>query len=348
MNEKKKRGNWLKGFTLVEMLLVVTIIIIIVLLGAGTWSRYIPVRRFGVFGRQVLSDIRFAAFKAVAEDEPYVWEGIGTYRNPYPGNSSIFIDDLYRLWKLSDWVKYFHNRCRVDWPEAQPVVTHKQGFPVPLMVYDTTPAGPLNQICGDENINAVSAAEIPLPFLEVVKKGYVDPPQVASDPDWIRIRRLSRLNRQAKIPEDVNLLTPVTNPNTMEGIYIVFYPTGWAAGYRYTMRTNPIQPGYMNKPDDERLDSGLLEVGLLLDKTAVLSGRYLADVEWNVGPGGQKTTIKPNPIIAQRYCFQHSYARGIQMLLHSGQTGFLRRTPSDFSIPMSVNSSCVLDGSRWR
>ncbi|MFN4182911.1 MAG: prepilin-type N-terminal cleavage/methylation domain-containing protein, partial [bacterium] len=156
---KKMRGNCKKGFTMVEMLVVISIIIAVIGLGVNVWTKYLPVRRFNVFTRQMMSDLRFTAFKALSEDEAYVFEAIGTYRNPFPGSSRIFIDDLYRIWRFSDWVKYFHNRCR--WDSISSVVTHKAGFPVPLMVYDTTPAGPLNQVCGDEDVARVSVKEIP-------------------------------------------------------------------------------------------------------------------------------------------------------------------------------------------
>jgi len=339
-----------KGFTITELMVVIAIITIVLGTSVYTFVRHLPERRLSTYARMILSDLRFATFKAAADGEPYVVEFYGDYINPWPptASSQLYFSDLYRIWKYSDWYKYFHNSCK-----GLSATIHKAGFPVPFLVYDIFDDSgnanlnhDLNKLCGDENPDALSENEVPLPLLEYVHENYVDPPALAADTDWRFIRRLTRFQRRYKIPPGVDLLTRQNEKdgNSMWGYFIVFYPAGGSKGFRFLLRTDPGDPDYMRKPDEETIGGGIFSLGMLLTKQVALREEMKNREEVMQRKTTPQQDLPRAYIQAQRYCQNEGFARAIEVLLASGQISLVSRSPLNFSLPLSKNPNCNMNG----
>lgn len=347
MEREKKE----KGFTITELMVVISIIAIVLGTSVYTFVRHLPERHLSTYARMILSDLRFATFKAAADGEPYVVEFYGDYINPWPPTATptqLFFSDLYRIWKYTDWYKYFNNSCG-----GSPANIHKAGFPVPFLVYDIFDSSgntdlnhDLNTLCGDENQNALSESEVPLPLLEYVHDNYVDPPALAADPDWRFIRRLQRFQRRYKIPSGVDLLTrqDETNGNSLWGYYIVFYPAGGSKGFRFIPHTDPSDSDYMKEPEVETIGGGIFSLGMILTKQVALRIETKNREEVLLRGTVPQQDLPRAYIQAQRYCQNEGFARAIEVLLASGQISLVSRTPLNFSLPLSKNPNCNMNG----
>ncbi|MGH8104200.1 MAG: pilus assembly FimT family protein [bacterium] len=346
-----------RGFTLTETLVVMSIIAIVLGMGAYALAKKIPERGISTYSRIFLSDMRFAQFKAQAEGQPIVFEVIGYANIPYPGVPTFRLSDTYRIWKMSDWTRYFVNKCGTATPAGG---THKAGFPIPLTVYDVSTGAPqgsgsvLNtgQCDLDGSVPpALGANEVPLPLIEFVHKSHQDPPAVAADPDWRLIRRLPKFERRYKIPDEVDVLVKLPSAPLIPGqcndaginnfqyvgYYAIFYPAGGAQGNFYCIpnRVNATgKPG----PSVQTLSGGVMGVGLLLSREVALGKNYQVD----------PTLVGPNRLVpihaqASRYCSTGRYGKRIEVLLGSGQVSLDDLSPQSFSLSLGTDPNCVLN-----
>lgn len=333
--------NRVAGFTLVEALVVVTVIIIVLTLGFSALKRALPGQSLNSGSHIVLSDFRIGPIRAAQDGIPYVLELISDYALAQNG-IPLRMSNVYRLWKEPDFNKYIGLHPYCSHPDV-----HADGFPAPFLVYDlldtsSSPPGmnlsnPLNDVerCGDSDPSTISEAEVPLPVFESVPTDYVDDPVVAANPNFRFIRKLERFNRRYVIPEGIDLVTPYRPPlftsscsvNEPSWWAIYFLPAGGAQAVLLTARAS----GDMSKPcDDPATGTGIFHTGIVLEKRVALGDNF-----------------KSSPGMIPRYCLAESNARGIEIVLASASIRLVSSQPARYS-SNPPSPECDIDPSNWR
>ncbi|MHA2621373.1 MAG: pilus assembly FimT family protein [bacterium JZ-2024 1] len=339
--QRRKRAT---GFTLIEVLVVITVILIVLTLGFGALKKAVPAQRLNTGSHIILSDFRVAQFKAAQEGVAYVLEIISDYSLPQ-GGSPRHLGNVYRLWREPDFTKYIGNNPRC--PHGQTSNTHLTGFPAPFLVYDLldTTANPptmnlfntLNTFpngCGDSDTPRFSDEELPLPVFESVPMNFVDDPSVSANPNFRFIRKLQKFHRRYVIPEGVKLVVPYRVPTSAECTVnepswwaIYFLPAGGTQAVQFTAQPS----GDMDSPCEEPpLGTGVFHMGLVLEKRVALGDNF----------------TQSSGLIT-RYCYAESNARGIEIVLASATIRLVGSRPARYAAN-PPDPDCNPDPNVWR
>lgn len=293
-----------RGFTLIEMLVVITIVVILIVMALPSLTRNMPRRQVEDYSLKLMGDLRWASHRAAASGEDLVLEVIGAYRNPAVTHPEA-LEDVIRVWRRSDWDKY-----RI--PSTHLAAADPYDTLAPYLVYDLSATSVLDgaALGGDGN-GLISEAELPVPLREYVGEDYRDPPGLLALPQYQVVLNSVGFSRRRAVPREVDLLSPAMDV------------AGYAAdpgGYR-----NYVTWAYVRPAGGGVRLAGVLEMALMLRP------EHFQRVSWNENL--YECAFEGN-------LRSEANGRTVQMMLATGDLSVRQTAPVDYMRPASVPDRC--------
>ncbi|MCH7493712.1 prepilin-type N-terminal cleavage/methylation domain-containing protein [bacterium] len=293
-----------RGFTLIEMLVVVTIVVILIVVALPSLTRNMPRRKVEDYTLRLMGHLRWAAHRAASSGEDLVLEVIGAYDNPAVTHPEP-LEDVLRIWRRADWDRY-----RI--PSTHLVVADPFDTLAPYLVYDLSATSALDsRALGGDGNGLISEAELPVPLREYVGEDYRDPPALLALAQYQVVLNSPGFSRRRVVPREVDMLSPAMD--------VVGY-AGDPGGYR-----NYVTWAYVRPAGGGVRLAGVLEIALMLRPD------HFGRVSWNE---------QLYACAFEGNLRSPANGRTLQMMLATGDLSVREAAPVDYMRQASVPDRC--------
>ncbi|MBD61262.1 hypothetical protein CL645_00105 [bacterium] len=331
---KKFNNRIKKGFTLAEMLVVLTIVGILITISLPAVAQGNHRRKFDSYSTKILGDLRWAFNESSAKGEELVLEVVGFYHNQTNTGHPFPLEDVIRVWKKKDWEKYLDLSMH-----KSPNSSFDLEFAAPYLVYDLSESSNLNEnSCFLDGTDAasnlvdcdylISEDELPVPLREYVKEDYKDPPMLLELAEYQAVLTSKKFKRIRNIPREIDLISPFVDQSFYDGSGLVNYE-------------NLISYAVIRPEGNAESSTGVLTFAFML-KPEYFTERILS-------LANNKTENSSRFKCAMEANLQSkSNGRTVQLMLSSGGVRITEASPTEYMDPNRQSScSTSMPDSEW-